>query len=135
MSRVIVTQAASHCVTPTRAAKPAYQLILMICWPAAWQDDATTTNGEVWSCQQCACLRHCLGQGLGSGMQRGRPVTARMAGAVERDGFGTGRAAAAARFCVPARGTRFTCFCRIYVVICSDVRVGVVQCGLVTPAW
>ena len=22
-----------------------------------------------------------------------------------------------------------------YVVICSDVRVGVVQCGLVTPAW
>ena len=49
VSRVILTQAASHCVTPARAAKPAYKLILMICRPAAWQDDATTTKRELWS--------------------------------------------------------------------------------------
>ena len=58
-------------------------------------------------------LRHCLRQGLGSGMQACRLVTAGMAGAVARDGLGTGRAAAAVRTCSPALAARLMCFCRI----------------------
>ena len=113
VSRVILTQAASHCVTPARAAKPAYKLILMICRPSAWQDDATTTNRKLWSSWRRVPLRHCLGHGLGSGMRACRPVTAGMAGAVVRVSLGTGRAAAAVRLCIPALAARFVLFCRI----------------------
>ena len=113
VSSVILTKAASHCVTPARAVKPAYKLILMICRPAAWQDDATTTKRELWSSWRRVPLRHCLGHGLGSGMRACRPVTAGMAGAVAQGSLGTGRATAAVLSCVPARATRLMCFCRI----------------------
>ena len=58
-------------------------------------------------------LRHCLRQGLGSGMQACCLVTAGMAGAVARDGLGTGRAAAAVRTRTSALAARLMCFCRI----------------------
>ena len=76
VSRVILTQAAPRCATPSHPAKPAHQLLPMICRPAAWQDGATTTNGELWSWWRRVPLRHCLGHGLGSGMRACRPVTA-----------------------------------------------------------
>ena len=60
-------------------------------------------------------LRHCLRQGLGSGMQACCLVTAGMAGAVAQGSLGTGRATAAVLSCVPARATRLMCFCRIDV--------------------
>ena len=58
-------------------------------------------------------LRHCLRQELGSGMRACRLVTAGMAGAVARDGLGTGRAAAAVRTRTSALAARLMCFCRI----------------------
>ena len=62
-------------------------------------------------------LRHCLRQGLGSGMQACCLVTAGMAGAVARDGLGTGRAAAAVRTRSPALAARLMSF----VVLRSDL--------------
>ena len=59
--------------------------------PAAWQDDAPTTNKVLWSSGRHVPLRHCLRQGLGSGMREGRPVTARMAGDVLQGGCGVHR--------------------------------------------
>ena len=69
-------------------------------------------------------LRHCLKQGLGSGMQACRLVTAGMAGAVVCDGLGTGRTAVAVRPRIPALADRLILFCRtLYRVVAVSVLV------------
>ena len=90
--------------------------------PAAWQDDAPTTNKVLWSSGRHAPLRHCLRQGLGSGMREGRPVTARMAGDVLQGGCGVHRPLGRLPHACTCDRWRDLCFYRICITFAHVSR-------------